>query len=256
VAFERSQKDPPTKNKCVESLVNENTRYEQLIAAKLDQVPVPDMVDSIWAGIEVELGAPGDGGEPGSADARDSARSADAPGPGGLASAFKRIGWYVLAGIVAVAALLLWYFVHKGPKDKVLPEIHAPVPVTPSPDSAMPASPMPGKPSPAQDSPSSDKPAKKKNLPVLPAETRKDTVSSHNVLGDSVRADSAARQVLPPIKVDSGSLQKKRPALPDVDLYAIPPPSVPGGKKHKGVKGITEDDYKITASKDSARKRN
>ncbi|MGF2414323.1 MAG: hypothetical protein ACQUYJ_18460, partial [Ferruginibacter sp.] len=33
------------------------TPYEVTIAAKLEQLPVPDMMDSIWASIEMELDA-------------------------------------------------------------------------------------------------------------------------------------------------------------------------------------------------------
>ena len=220
MAFERSQKNPPTKNKCVKDLVNEITPYEQLIAAKLDQVPVPDMADAIWSSIDMELDAA-------------ASSSVDVP----RASAFKGIGWYGLAAIVVVAALLYWYFSHHASTvpPKALPEMHAPLPVEPPP---------------VGDSPVSDKPGK---MPVLPARTRKDTVLSH-FPADSLRVDSASSPVLPSSpKVDSSALQKNRPNLPDVDLYGSPPP-LPRGKKPKGVKGIGEDDYKITASKDSGKK--
>ena len=79
-------------------------------------------------------------------------------------------------------------------------------------------------------------------------------------IGDSLRVDTAAKRLLPPLKVDSSFLQRNRPELPDVDLYGSPllrgVQPLPGGKKHKGVKGITDDDYKISTNKDSARKRN
>jgi len=216
--------------------VNEIQPYEQLIATKLDQLPIPDMSDSIWSGIEKELDAPAGSSDEhlGSADA-----GADKP-----ASAFNGKLWFGLAGIVVVVALLLWYFSHKAPApppSRTLPETHAPVPGGP----------------PAEDSVRSEKPAKKKDIPVSPVEIKKDTAAAfHAAPMDSVRTDSVVRPILPPIKVDSGALQRTRLALPDVDFYAVPPVPSPGGKKHKGVKGITDDDYKISAGKDSAKKRN
>jgi hypothetical protein len=199
--------------------VNEIQPYEQLIAAKLDQLPVPDMSDSIWASIDKELDAP--------------------------ASPFNGKLWSGLAGLVAVVALLWWYFSHKVPapvqRPKALPEQHAPMPVVPQP---------------TRDSARLDKPVKKKDLPVSPAATKKDPAAYHPAPADSVHADSAVKQILPPIKIDSGTSQKNKPALPDFDLYETRPAPPPNNKKHKGVKGITEDDYKISAGKDSTRKKN
>ena len=37
--------------------MNNTTPYEKLIAAKLEEMPVPDMVDSIWASIDMQLDA-------------------------------------------------------------------------------------------------------------------------------------------------------------------------------------------------------
>lgn len=121
--------------------MNEITPYEQLIAEKLDQVPVPDMADSIWSSIEMQLDAPTNVPE------------APAQKP---ASILKSIGWYGLAGIVAVVALLWWYFSHKGhePKDtmppKALPEKHAPLPVAPPPVEPSPVAPSPAGPAPVK----------------------------------------------------------------------------------------------------------
>jgi len=95
----------------------------------------------------------------------------------------------------------------------------------------------------------------KKKGPVAAVETRKDSASFQTVPVDSVRADSVVRQAAPSPKVDSSALQRTRPVLPDVDLYNTPTTPAPGMKKHKGVKGITEDDYKISAGKDSAKKK-
>jgi len=211
--------------------LSENTTYEQLMAAKLDQLPVPDMADSVWCGIEMQLDA-----------------LTNVPHTPEQRPDLTRTVWYCFAGIVAVA-LLWWYFSHKAHAPKVtlppkpLPETHAPLPVEPL------------SPQVEENSHVSNKPAQKKNMPIVPVEIKKDTVSYRGAQKDSIRVDSAANQVLPSMKADSPAVQKNKPTLPDVDLYEIrqPPPS--RGKKHKGVKGITNDEYKITASKDSAKKK-
>lgn len=265
MAFERSKKDPPTKNKCVKNLVNATTPYEQLIAAKLDQVPVPDMADSIWAGIEMQLGVPGgepdgaDDGQDASSDTSDAPTDApDAP-TNKLAPKSRGAGWYGL-GLVAVVAITLWWYFSLPKKQEPLPA--APPAVAPSPDRGV--QPAPGVQSPSGVPP----PAGSRHM------IKKDTTSVHRARADSLHADTAAKRILPPLNIDSSFLQRNRPELPDVDLYGSPPPSTrppdvqpplspspgvqppPGGKKHKGVKGITDDDYKISAGKDSARKRN
>lgn len=220
--------------------MNATTPYEQLIAAKLEQVSVPDMADSIWASIEMQLDAPGD--DP---DAPDETTSKPAPKSRGA-------GWYGL-GLVAVVAISLWWYFS-------LPQKHEPLPVTTPPGVAPPAVvPRPDVSQPSVVPPAAPRPA------ALPPVIKK---------VDSLRVDTAAKRILPPLKVDSSLLQRNRPELPDVDLYGPPPPSPPpgiqplpggpppgvqpspGGKKHKGVKGITDDDYKISTNKDSARKRN
>lgn len=207
--------------------MNELTPYEQLIAAKLDQVAIPDMADGIWSNIEMQLDAPADG--------------PDAPAQKPAAT-LKGIGWYGLAVTLAVVSLLWWYFSHKPVTNttpsKALPETQTPLPVVPPP---------------VENSHASDRPPRKVNVPIKPVETPKDTASFHNIPKDSVRVDSAANKAVPSMKIDSSSLQRNRPGLPDVDLYGSPPP-LPRDKKHKGVKGITDDDYKIKASKDSGRK--
>lgn len=222
--------------------MNEITPYEQLIAAKLDEAPVPDMADSIWSGIQLRLDAL-DG-----IAATDPAPLSGRPGATAQtpAAPAKGFGWYGVAAIVAVVFLLWWYFSHMGPKEtmphNILPERHAPMPVEPSP---------------VEDSPASGKPARKKTVPPMPAGIKKDTVLLRNVPTDGSRADPAAGPLLPPPRPDSSAVQPNKPALPDVDLYTTPAPRpTPRGKKPRGVKGISDDDYKLTATKDSGRKKN
>lgn len=201
------------------------------MAAKLHQLPVPDMADGIWSAIEMQLDAP--------------ANVPGAPAHPPVSNLARSLG-YGFAALVA-AALIWWFFSHKeqGPKQSApprpVPEIHTPLPVGPPPAPS--------------DSPGSTRPAQNKNIPARPAEIKKDSVSDHNVLNDSIPKDSAANPLFRPSKADSSALQQDKPTLPDVDLYAIPVPSPPQRKKNKGVKGITSDDYKITASKDSTKKK-
>jgi hypothetical protein len=61
--------------------------------------------------------------------------------------------------------------------------------------------------------------------------------------------DSASKPVLAPIHIDSSLLHINSVPMPHVDSANSNPP----GKKPKGVKGITSDDYKISVSKDSAK---
>jgi len=220
--------------------VNEQIPYERSLAAKLEQLPVPDMADRIWVDIEMQLDTAGD------------VPNAPSRPP---ASGFKRIGWYGLAGLAAAVVLLWWHFSHNRPRKtmppKVLPEMHAPLPVRPSVPQVVPPAVTP----PVYDSPASGKPAPKRTIPLPTSGIEKDTASLLSVPKDSVFLDSTARLLLPSMKPDTSSLSRNRPGLPDVDLYG-PSPSRPHGKKPGGVKGIGEDDYKITASKDSGRKKN
>lgn len=210
--------------------MNTTTPYEQLIAAKLDQAPVPDMADGIWSNIEMQLDAPADA-------------PATKPSP-----KYKGKGWYGLLGLTVVIALLWWYYNHKSHS----PENTRP-PKALTPTNQPPPVEAPG----VADSDTSMAPLQKKGIPLAPVTIKKDTISLHYIPNDSVRVDSAAKQILPPpANVDSAHLQKDKVPLPDVDLYQAQPSSTLPPKKHRGVKGITSDDYKISASKDSGRKKN
>lgn len=77
--------------------MNKTTPYEDLMAAKLDQIPVPDMSDSIWASIEMQLdeipATPEDkssGGKTGNA-------------------------WYGVATLIAVVTLCWFFYDNKKP---------------------------------------------------------------------------------------------------------------------------------------------
>lgn len=210
--------------------MNTTTPYEQLIAAKLDQAPVPDMADGIWSNIEMQLDAP-----------------ADAPAKKPFLK-YKGKGWYVLIGVTAVVFLLWWYYNHKHHSQE---NSKPPKTLTPT------SQPSPIEPPGGADSNTSMGPLKKKSIPLAPVAIKKNTIPFHYIPNDKVSVDSVVKQILPSTAdVDSSYLQKDKISLPDVDLYRVQPPAALPQKKHRGVKGITSDDYKITASKDSGRKKN
>ena len=203
--------------------MNTTTPYEQLIAAKLDEVPVPDMSDNIWAGIESRLD------------------------PGVSVGTPKGKGWwYGIIGIMAVVTLILlwWYYSHK-PKapERTVPKKNAPT--------SVPASVPTIKESlPARDSSTIMNKPKKKQLRAGPSPIKKDTILNDNNSVDSGFSEYTplTRQDIVPMRADSSSGQNNRPQHIDTVNIHTPPP----GKKHRGVKGITDEDYRISAKKDSA----
>ncbi|HEY1166386.1 MAG TPA: hypothetical protein VGE90_14500 [Chitinophaga sp.] len=193
--------------------MNKTTPYEQLITAKLDEISVPDMADSIWASIEMQLDA-----VPSSPD--------NTPKPKKTIK-FNGKGWYGIAGVAAVSAMLWWYTSHKDQTtEKTTPVITVPAPQAPVIDSSTSVPPA------EQQPPATIKP-------------KKDTVE---FIKELPKIDSATHAVLPAPKVDSQLLKYQSIFIPTRgDSVSMPPP-----KKSRGVKGISEDDYKISAgAKDS-----
>lgn len=207
--------------------MNATTPYEKLIADKLDKVPVPDMADTIWAGIEAQL---------------DVVTGTPAKKP-----LLKGKGWYIFTGVTVIVALLLvlWYKGHKShaPKNTPVPKQQPAVNgVQPAKDSIKPGRII----KPKAAAPSA--PGVIKAPPVA----GKDSVLLNQVINNDAAPDSISQQTLPPVKTDS----------PFVQSLTLPAPvfnpviTRPKGKKPKGVKGITSDDYKISVQKDSTKKGN
>ncbi|MDR6568734.1 hypothetical protein [Chitinophaga ginsengisegetis] len=195
--------------------MNTNTPYEQLIATKLNQVPVPDMADSIWTSIEMQLDA-----------------VTEVPDKK-TTPKFKGKGWYGFAGLTVAVTALWWYSSYTNHTQKI---------VTPQKDSSVTEMPSPAKNIPIWiDSP------EKKIIPVMPAPVKTDSISLEETPGNHTNMDSVAERIFPLIKLDSSSHNNANPL---VDSISIPPPI----KKARGVKGISSDDYKISAEKDAGRK--
>jgi len=201
--------------------VNTSTPYDQLMAAKLDQVPVPDMADSIWTAIDTQLGAP-----------------AGVP-PQKRVKTFNHKSWYGFLGTMTAITLLWWGYkhMHHTPSNK-------------PPQKIQPAT----KDSPViADSNTISYPVKKRNSHDKPA-TVKDPMPFQNIPNNGAVTDSTFKQDLPPVHPDTSLLRTNSVPLRHVDSVSVNAP--PGKKKPKGVKGITNDDYKISVSNDSTRKEN
>jgi hypothetical protein len=199
--------------------VHTTTPYEQSIAAKLGQVPVPDMADSIWASIDGQLG-----------------EVVDAPVKKTPPKYTGKI-WYGFVGVVVVVTSLWWYYSRKD---------HKPIP--PIPQKTIPA---------VQDSlpPKDSTPViRDEQPPAAPLDKKKYPTIVPDIPKDSPVIDTAAAATvtLPPVKLDSVAKQNIRPQEPDVNTL----PGKPPGKQPKGVKGIGPDDYRISAGKDSTKKGN
>ncbi|HVI47326.1 MAG TPA: hypothetical protein VM802_20780 [Chitinophaga sp.] len=198
------------------------------MAAKLDQIPVPDMADSIWASIDMQLDA-----------------VADTPdnNPDNTAGEENIIkydgkGWYGFAAVTAAAASMWWY-THR----------EHPVPEKVSPVKAVPAIQAPVQ---AADSNTTIKPVEMKPPPIAPPKVKADTISGKDAVSAvAPETDSAAERMLPWIKVDSLVKPHHKVYMPVIDSVNIPPPV----RKTRGVKGITADDYRISVQKDSSGKK-
>jgi hypothetical protein len=92
--------------------VNKTTPYEDLIAAKLDQIAVPDMSDSIWANIEMQLDEVPD--TPGKKSSGGNAGNA----------------WYGIISLIVVVTLCWWFYNKKKPlpQQQVIPPARVIIP--------------------------------------------------------------------------------------------------------------------------------
>ena len=189
-------------------------KYEQLIGDKLEQIPLPDLMEAIWTRIETELDTDLPDG-----DQND-------PGAGPLGGIFG--GKFILF----ICALIMTFFFYQNNKKQpiesapVLPQIETTSPVIKPPDDPVPIK-------------------SSTNRSVLPKDSTTDTATSITPvltqqdqpapvgLDDSVRSNPPPLVVVPPAIIDKDTTGKKKP---------------------RGVKGLGNDDYKIVPKKDSSRK--
>lgn len=199
--------------------MNTTTPYENLIAAKLDQIPVPDMADSIWNSIEMQLDA----------DAVDESPDKKAT-PKNTGK-----GWYGFIGAMVVTTSLWWYY-HDGGK---VPQQATPIKTVP----------VMEKPATVTDSQTIiHNKVEEKKIPVI---IQKDTFSLHNMPYIGTPVDSIVTEQETPTTTDSLYLQhEKTPVRVFDSIYLFPV-----RKKYSGVKGITQDDYKLSVNQDSVQKK-
>jgi len=192
--------------------MNNNPIYEQLIAQKLEQAPVPDMADAIWARITIQLD------EDSTGDDNNNTPPSDPKTPATLL--LKQISWVVLFAITIMIITRNWNRVKNNP---------APQPVV----------------LPVQTAPSVPGPQDKKALPVIQQQSRSGSSTTSPGSIDSVHPQPFTR--LPGAVTISNldSLQKTTPGVkspfltPRLTIDSLLPPT------HKGVKGIVDDDYRI-----------
>jgi hypothetical protein len=204
--------------------VNTVTSYEALIAKKLDQLPVPDMADSIWANIATQLDAPASG---------DGDHEPPQPQPGkGLPGIGKGFLFFAITAVIITA---VWFYT--GKKNEVKQNIQQPqnLPVAVSADTAVLSQPTAA-------------PQKKQLFPVQTTIIKKDAPVVIDTATSLIRQNNPVAGIdLPPGKLGTPIISNK-PMLDSATL-AYPP------KKPKGVKGISDNDYKIIGvKKDSAKK--
>lgn len=205
--------------------MNTPTTYEVTIAAKLEQLPVPNMMDSIWASIEMQLDAdlPSDDTE--RSPAQDTAK--------GIPGMSKGLYWSVIAAVII--AIVLIYKASKNDKKK---NNNTPAPAKK--EIVVPIT----------DSNRNPNIRLEKNTTVAPVANKKDSTINPFIPGNRISFDSLNQQLLPVNKTDSSATIKNKPLLPSFD--SLPPPPL---IKPKGVKGITNDDYRIQqGKKDSVKK--
>ena len=199
--------------------MNQKTTYEVILTEKLQQLPLPDMEDAIWARVraQLDLDMPAD-------DTSDP--TPDAPSGG---------GWYWSAGsFIFLAALIASFLLTKKTENPPAAGTAAPVPTTPA----------------MQENSKADSQQAAPVLNPLPPPG----LQTGNPPDSPVRAgiaspvsDSIALQ--PTLRLpQADSLQQTTLVLPSPVRRDTLPPK----KRQRGVGGITDNDYRIVpAKKDS-----
>jgi hypothetical protein len=207
--------------------VNNLTPYEILIAQKAEQVTVPDMADSIWASIEEQLGPDLSPGDDGNGGPEKTPPAKGLPGTGNLLTVFT---------IAALSIALTWFFTRNN---KSSPENIEQPPALPATKILVPAT------------DSNNIPIPERSIPPQPLVIKKDTLlpdDNYSMPFIDTLTNVATPQ---PARIDSAFVlgDNKPPVIVDT-ASALPPP-----KKPRGVKGISDNDYKIiSGKKDSTKK--
>jgi hypothetical protein len=84
-------------------------------------------------------------------------------------------------------------------------------------------------------------------VPFTPIKKQKDSIVLKDSLQNDIQSDTIAAPALP-LKIDLPVPQNITPFIPVIDSGH----AAPKLRKPKGVKGITNDDYRISTGKDTA----
>ncbi len=193
--------------------MDQRPRYEQLIAGKLESLPLPDMQDAIWARVkarlDIDLPSDDDGGGDG---------PAPKPGPG-------IIGWGLS---VVLIAFLSFYFLKKDPQNNILP---ASTPTNSNPFTSSPAQgegPPGTVPAQNRDNPSVTVPIQPGNedtvlMSAPPGQASVGAVSNDTIAISQPGNDLAGLANVPELKNDSVIPKKKKGvSLKDEDYRIVP----------------------------------
>jgi hypothetical protein len=197
--------------------MDQRLQYEELIAGKLQQLPVPDMQDQIWARIkfQLDLDMPEDDG-PGSTPPAPS-------GPGIM-------GWGL--AVILVAFISIFIISKNKPADTITQNN-----INPSEQILSPVEPS-GSP-PGTISTTSSSPVQA-SIPVqvLPNNSNDSFMQDNVTVSAPVILDSVATK----------ASQDITQVISPVDTSSVP------AKRPRGVQGISANDYRIVPKKDSVNK--
>lgn len=188
--------------------MSEKKAYEQIISSKLEALPLPDMADAIWGRIEAQL---------------DIDLPTDGDGGGGPSPVPTPSGWMGGAGLlVFIAALISIFFITKN-NQKETPLI-----------------------TPIQNV--------QKPVPAAPVENlqreREANRQRPRVQRETDNKEEASASP-PQTSVDELPVDANSPLVADSSAATViaPPPkqtdTLPPVKRQRGVKGVTDNDYRI-----------
>jgi hypothetical protein len=201
--------------------MREKQTYENTITGKLEALPIPDMSDAIWSRIEAQLDIdlPTDDG------------GGNTPGPG---SPFG-FGWIGGSALLILVAGIISFFYFSNTN-----ETAGTVPVQLRPPQADSI----GLGYTATDPPPKNNPSI--TTPTDPGNHPPDSINAINNQNLGIGSSKAITAVTNPTAVDTIQQAGTAPIALTPNKDSTPP-----GRRQRGVKGITDADYRIVPKKDS-----
>jgi hypothetical protein len=201
--------------------VNKKATYETIITDKLTNMPIPDMVDAIWTNISMQLDA-------------DAPIEKQEKEPQQIKPKQKlRLSKIIKPFIAVTAIVIIVVFLIVKNKRKKTQQQKQVVPENIKRDSVV-----------------INKNEPPNIAPILKVEPKKDSAYQKPI--DKIFQNKVAKDTV--IKKDSTALFPLQPKTNDSIVKTIIPNNIEpindqGSKKPRGVKGITDDDYKIKGYK-------